>query len=189
MTRSILLTVLICVAMTSCEVVAFENPIPEDAKAVDIIPERFWGNYDFSGANTNISQLEIAPHHMRVDGKTWHISDSMRVKKMGQELVVNLKFRDKPVVRDYWVALVLSPPRSGQLKVYRFGSGLRPDDVVDGKPPRLTASYGARELPTENSKTEPVVFVMRANEEKLKTMLKDEEITLALTGIRIKEER
>lgn len=174
---------IIFASLTSCDAVVFETPVPEDSKPLAIIPEIFWDTYDFSGATNNISTLEITSAYMRADDQVWYISDSMEVKKLGQDLVVNMKFRDKPLMGRHWTALVISPPKSGMLSVHYIGSGLRTQDVEQGVPPPIAANFGARMVSTD--KTDPVVYVLRAHAEKLREILADDRITTTVAGRKI----
>lgn len=166
--------------LASCEVVVFQNPVPEDAEPLETIPEKFRGTYVFHFDDSNFGKLVIAEDHIESEKGTWFISDSMEVKKLGRDLVFNMQIKNRRSIKDRWVAVIVSPPRGGYLKTFQISSGLRQSDIDSGTDPKIVTEYGAEIAP--NMKADKMVYLMRADTETLKKMLKDPDIMVKLVG-------
>lgn len=171
--------------LTSCDVVVFQNPVPEDAEPLESIPERFRGTYTFPGGDSNFDKLVIAEDHIESTKGMWFISDSMQVKKLGRNLVFNFQIRNQPSIKNQWLAVIVSPPRDGRLKTYQISSGLSQGNIDEGIEPKIVTEYGAVIEPIK--KPEMTVYTMRADSDILKALMRDTSIAVMLVGKKMEE--
>ena len=127
----------------------------------------------------------ISADYIESDKGRWYISDSLQVRELGHNLVFNLQIRSEPSIKDRWVAVIMSPPKSGYLKTFQISSGLRQSNIDEGTEPKIVTEYGARI--ESNLKTDKMVYLMRANTETLKKLMEDPEIAIKLVGKKTKE--
>lgn len=171
--------------LLSCETVVFETPVPSDRDPLDAVPEAFHGVFSFPGGSAAYDTIAIGPNYLEADRGRWYISDSMVVKKLDDDVVFNLKFRDKPELGDHWLPVIVSRPRDGDLRTIQFGSGVKQEDIDNGTASKIVRAYGAKLISKKGA--DVTVFLARADSETLRAMRADEEIAVEMRGKRIQD--
>lgn len=103
----------------SCTEVVFDTPQPAKAKALKEFPSSIQGKYTFVMLNEQ-EVLEISSKYIDGEDGKQYLSDSLVIKKLGNNYVVNQLINKEGETKGKWSSVILEEKGCGFLKATVF---------------------------------------------------------------------
>lgn len=114
-----LLLVILTIFTFSCTEIVFESPQPEKAKALKEIPSSLQGKYTFVMLNEQ-EVLEISSNYIDGEDGKQYLSDSLVIKKLGNNYVFNQRISKEGPTKGKWSSVMLEEKGCGFIKATVF---------------------------------------------------------------------
>ena len=174
MKKSFLLVV-IGLFLFSCTEIIFEEPQPVGAKSLKSMPEELRGSFSFVILNEE-TLMEIGENFITGEDDKTFLSDSLIVKKMGNQYVVNKLINKGEGKEGKWEVYVLEDKGCGFVKATTFV--INSDSYVEP----FNASYNGTLIGEGQEKS----LAIKPSADQFMAILKDDSVTVSIILERLK---
>ena len=159
----------------SCTEVIFEQPQPPNGASLKSIPKDVQGKYSFMILNEE-TIMEIGDNYITDEKDKAYISDSLVVKKIGNQYVVNKLISEGDGKIGKWNVYVLEDKGCGFVKATTFV--INSDSYVAP----FNSAYNGTMLGEGQQKS----IIVNTDDNQFNTLLKDDSVTVSIILERIK---
>lgn len=173
--KKLVLILAVGIVLTSCTEVIFEEPQPLGVKQLKSIPSELQGSFSFVIMNEE-TLMEIGSNYITGDDDRSYLSDSLIIKKMGNQFIVNKRIDDAGEKEGMWEVYVLEDKGCGFVKATSFI--INSDTYVS----KFEASTGGTVIGEGQEKS----MIIKPTADQFNSILKDDSVTVSIILERVK---
>jgi len=173
--KNLLLIVILGVFLISCTEIIFEDPQPLGAKSLKSIPKELQGSFAFVILNEE-TLMEIGENYITGEDDRAYLSDSLIIKKLGNQYVVNKRVNTEGEKEGKWEVYVLEDKGCGFVKATTFV--VNSDSYIE----QFNTLHNGILIGEGQEKT----LIVKPSANQFKSILKDDSVTVSIILERIK---